>query len=90
MFKCVAVPKPHDPLGSTVWSCLPDTTLEVIPIDSIVSMVAMVPHPVRQVELHGLMFVVEKIGLDLGGIQLDDPDIDEATSSNDNDLQYTR
>ena len=87
MFKCVAVPKPHDPLGSTVWSCLPDTTLEVIPIDSIVSMVAMVPHPVRQVELHGRMFVVEKIGLDifyLGGIQLDDPDIDEA--NNDNDL----
>lgn len=47
----------------------------------------MVPHPVRQVELHGRMFVVEKIGLDifyLGGIQLDDPDIDEA--NNDNDL----
>ncbi|KAI0825547.1 hypothetical protein BC629DRAFT_1448272 [Irpex lacteus] len=63
----------------TVWSCLPGNRLEVIPVESIVSVVAMIPHPSRQAELQGRLFVVEKMGLDiffLGSIQAEDPNVD--------------
>lgn len=48
----------------------------------------MVPHPARQVELEGRLFVVEKMGLDmyfLGGVQIDDPDRDLDDDNDDND-----